>query len=233
MSRRHRKRKPRPTCLRLQSVSPSGARGPVGLNLSAKLPIEPALAVGVSSRFVKPRRSYLVLPSVAIMRFVLLVRSAVVRGAALSVASLSGLAAGWGCFAGCSGSTGRTGSTASATFTAIYAQILSVQCEPCHSTGSDARETGLLMDTRALAYTNLVGDGGGAPAGSGSSCSGYGLRVDPGHAQTSLLIQKLTENAATTPPLQCGSPMPLDETPLSSSDIDEIEGWINEGAPNN
>jgi hypothetical protein len=168
------------------------------------------------------------------MRFALVGRSVVViGGVAASVASSSALVAGLGGFWGCSGSTGGSGSAASVTFTAIYADILSTQCEACHSTGSDARQTGLLMDTQMLAYANLVGDGGGAPAGSGSSCSGYGLRVDPGHAQMSLLIEKLTENSTTTPPLPCGSQMPLDMTPLSPSEINEIEEWINEGAPNN
>jgi hypothetical protein len=168
------------------------------------------------------------------MRFSLWACSVGVVGSAAGVViTSSALLAGLGGFCGCSGSTGGSGSAASVTFSAIYAQILSIQCEPCHSTGSDARATGLLMDTQALAFANLVGDGGGAPAGSGSSCSGYGLRVDPGNAQMSLLIEKLTQNAATTPPLVCGSQMPLGVTPLPSSEINEIEEWINEGAPNN
>jgi hypothetical protein len=50
------------------------------------------------------------------------------------------------------------------------------------------------------------------------------LRVNPGNADNSYLIQKLEGTAAT------GSQMPLGGNPLSQASIDAIRAWINAGA---
>jgi uncharacterized protein (TIGR03118 family) len=54
------------------------------------------------------------------------------------------------------------------------------------------------------------------------------LRVKPGDATNSYLIQKLEGAAGIT-----GSRMPLGGTPLDQATIDQIKSWIASGAPNN
>jgi hypothetical protein len=50
------------------------------------------------------------------------------------------------------------------------------------------------------------------------------LRVNPGNANSSYLVQKLEGTAAS------GSQMPLGGNPLSQTTIDTIRDWINAGA---
>jgi 3D (Asp-Asp-Asp) domain-containing protein len=77
------------------------------------------------------------------------------------------------------------------------------------------------LSSQATAFTNLVG-----VAATGTSCNGMGTRVVASDADMSLLYTKVT-----TP--TCGSKMPLGETPLTSTQADDIKGWINAGAMNN
>jgi hypothetical protein len=110
---------------------------------------------------------------------------------------------------------------ATATFTAVYADVLGPTCSACHQPGG----IGSFQDlsSRVVAYRALVG-----VEASGPSCgSSDEIRVVPGDASGSLLFQKISQ---TTPP--CGVRMPLGGAPLSSALVTLVEDWINAGAQN-
>jgi hypothetical protein len=109
------------------------------------------------------------------------------------------------------------------TFTQVYASIIQGNCLPCHATGNGNNMGMLDMSSQSAAYTNLVG-----VMAAGSQCGNSGeMRVVAGSSATSLLVQILSAN----PP--CGSQMPVNATPLASSDIATIAAWIDLGALNN
>ncbi len=54
------------------------------------------------------------------------------------------------------------------------------------------------------------------------------LRVDPGHPESSYLVNKLTGVD-----ICAGTQMPARGTSLSSAQLDLIRGWICQGAANN
>jgi hypothetical protein len=108
---------------------------------------------------------------------------------------------------------------AAPTFREVYALIAN-NCSPCHTSEADGD---LDMSTRVIAYGNLVDQDA-----EGSACRGSGrVRVVPGDAQESLLVQKLEGTQ------DCGSRMPRNRTPLPAASIDLIKGWIEAGASNN
>jgi hypothetical protein len=120
-----------------------------------------------------------------------------------------------------SSAPGGDAAQATATFTAVYADVLGPTCSACHQPGG----IGSFQDfsSRVVAYRALVG-----VAASGPSCgSSDEIRVVPGNASGSLLFQKISQ---TTPP--CGVRMPLGGPPLSSALVTLVEDWINAGAQN-
>ncbi len=118
----------------------------------------------------------------------------------------------------------------SSSFDAVYTIFAQSCADDCHhaSTPSSPASGNLALTPKADAYNNLVhvpasGQAcGGADAGAGTSF----MRVVPGDAAHSLLVQKLTD---AHPP--CGVQMPKDDAPLSAQDLQTIKDWINNGAP--
>ena len=111
------------------------------------------------------------------------------------------------------GAAGDAGGAApKVTFTEVYGKVLT-SCTSCHA-GFIGQIDGLDMSTQATAYKNLVGV-------SASRCSG--TLVVPKDAATSVLYQKVT-----SPP--CGSLMPQNAPPLTSTQVDLLKNWIDEGA---
>jgi hypothetical protein len=132
--------------------------------------------------------------------------------------------------------------------TSVYGPIISARCTFCHGLTADGGpgvgiQFGHLdMSTEANAYANLVGDGGGVPAG-GSACKTLGqsglLRVSPGSPASSLIYNKVVSNdgdggsvvlADGGLEVFCGHPMPEFEPSIPSSDIATIHDWIAQGA---
>jgi hypothetical protein len=98
-------------------------------------------------------------------------------------------------------------------FNSIQANVFDQYCEHCHS-GANA-PVGLRLDA-ANSYASLVG----VPSGERSSV----LRVAPGNANNSYIIQKLEGTAGV------GERMPAGLPPLPQSDINIIRQWIGDGA---
>ena len=98
--------------------------------------------------------------------------------------------------------------------------ILSASCaiNGCH-TGA-APQQGMNLST-GMTYANTVNV-------AAAECSGGRLRVKPGDAANSYIVQKLTNVD-----LCSGTQMPKTGGPLSSADIQTLSSWICEGAPNN
>jgi hypothetical protein len=107
----------------------------------------------------------------------------------------------------------------SATFTEVYS-IIMMKCGGgdfgCHVTGSSG---GLNMNSKMMAFTNLVGV-------DSEECAGE-KRVIAGDADNSLIIQALEGTA------DCIDQMPRDRDPLSEAEIATIREWIDDGAMNN
>lgn len=102
------------------------------------------------------------------------------------------------------------------TFRQVYT-IIAADCSPCHTAENDGD---LDMSSRQLAFENLVNEGA-----SGSACAGGGrVRVVPGDAEESLLVQKLEGTQ------DCGGRMPRGRTALPTASIDVIKEWIEAGA---
>jgi hypothetical protein len=111
------------------------------------------------------------------------------------------------------------------TFSNLYATIFPANgCTTHHAGGNEYG--GLDMTTQAIAYTNLVGAKSATPSGESPACPGE--RVVPGSASMSLLYLKVSE---AKPP--CGLQMPLDQPPLTATELTLIMDWINDGAKNN
>jgi hypothetical protein len=98
-------------------------------------------------------------------------------------------------------------------FNSIQANIFDQVCEHCHS-GANA-PVGLRLDA-ANSYASLVGVSSVERPGT--------LRVAPGDANNSYVIQKLEGTAGV------GERMPAGLPPLPQSDIDVVRQWIGEGA---
>ena len=110
------------------------------------------------------------------------------------------------------GSGGSVGPLAP-NFDSIQSNVFDQLCVHCHS-GANA-PAGLRLDA-ANSYLNLVG----VPAREQPSL----MRVAPGDANNSYLIQKLEGTAAV------GGRMPAGLPPLPQTDIDIIRQWIGGGA---
>jgi hypothetical protein len=110
------------------------------------------------------------------------------------------------------GSGGSVGSLAP-NFDSIQSNVFDQLCVHCHS-GANA-PAGLRLDA-ANSYLNLVA----VPAREQPSL----MRVAPGDANNSYLIQKLEGTASV------GGRMPAGLPPLPQSDIDIIRQWIGDGA---
>lgn len=108
-----------------------------------------------------------------------------------------------------------------ATLSSIQANIFTPKCATpaCHVPGG----TGPMSLQTGTSYTTLVG-----PGGTGVASPAYAprLRVSPGNANNSVLYLKVA--GATL-----GSRMPLNQQPLSATEISAIQTWINNGAQNN
>jgi hypothetical protein len=108
------------------------------------------------------------------------------------------------------------------TFATIQKKIFNASCATptCH--GAAAVSGGLNLATGA-SYGSLVG----VLAANPSAQAGGVLRVAPGNADASFLLQKLLGNI---PPAE-GVKMPLVGRPLSPAELDLIRRWITAGAP--
>jgi hypothetical protein len=108
---------------------------------------------------------------------------------------------------------------------AVYSQVITPRCLPCHSAATELGVTlgRLDMSTQATAFTNLVN-----AAAAGPACTAGGVRVVPGSPATSLLYLKVSPDE----PVPCGAKMPLGGT-ITAAEADQIEAWILGGAPNN
>ncbi|WP_144394188.1 hypothetical protein [Pleionea sediminis] len=98
--------------------------------------------------------------------------------------------------------------------TSIQETIFTPICSQCHF-GSRAPR-GLRLDSEALAYDNLVNI-----VAEGNSSF---LRVEPENADDSFLMMKILGDPIA------GQRMPLGLSPLTSSEINLIRQWINQGA---
>ena len=106
-------------------------------------------------------------------------------------------------------------------FALIQTTIFSTTCVDafCHDT---LTKSGGLVLVEGQSYANLVGV---APQNAAALAAGL-LRVDAGHPDNSFILVKLD-----TPMQIFGSRMPLLKPPLSSTQIQLINDWIAEGAP--
>lgn len=98
----------------------------------------------------------------------------------------------------------------------IFPIFTSASCTAsgCHGSG----QGGLTMTSSSVAYGNLVNVA--------SPTSGE-IRVIPGNSGDSYLVKKLEGTAAF------GVRMPFGGAPLSSTDLQNIKNWIDQGAKNN
>jgi hypothetical protein len=115
----------------------------------------------------------------------------------------------------------------SATFSAIYAEI--IVAKGC--TGSPLCHAGpgggLTLSQQAFAYTALVDVPAKGVTLTPPHCRDSGLkRVVPGAPEQSLLLLKVEGS----PP--CGQAMPPNPPLLDAADIQRIRDWIMAGAPN-
>jgi outer membrane protein assembly factor BamB len=120
------------------------------------------------------------------------------------------------------GSTAKP-ETGSASFSAIYSELLSKRCAGpvCHSGNSTGGSLNVMGTDASAAHAALIG----RPA-SGSECSSSGLPlVTAGQPDKSLLYLKV----AGMPP--CGSRMPPTGA-LPQADVDRLRTWIANGAAN-
>jgi hypothetical protein len=121
------------------------------------------------------------------------------------------------------GSPENHGDEPEESFSALYDDVFVPHgCPGCHDAHAPG---GLDMTSAARAYEQLVD----VPA-HGSKCAPEGLvRVLPGDADQSLLVQKLQGHDAEQKPV-CGKPMPQ-TTSLPAAEITRVRAWIDQGAP--
>lgn len=124
---------------------------------------------------------------------------------------------------GCGGDSPTTPTptpTTTASFATIQSTILTPACESCHTDAGRTPAGGLILKPGS-AYPNLVSQNSSAKAGA--------VRVIPGNASGSYLVQKL-EGAADI----VGLRMPRGGQPfLTDAQVALIRQWITEGARNN
>lgn len=115
--------------------------------------------------------------------------------------------------------TGGGDPTPGVSFAGAVQPIFNSNCASsgCHSSGS---ATGGLVLTEGQAFANIVN----VPSVEQSSL----MRVQPGDAEASYLVRKIRGDAGIS-----GGRMPLNRAPLTSSEIQTIIDWVNQGAANN
>ena len=116
----------------------------------------------------------------------------------------------------CGGSGGNEPNiTVEATSTSIQANIFNLSCalSGCHAGPSPEESLSL---EEGVSFTNLINVISAQDASF--------LRVNPGDADNSYLIQKLEGTAST------GARMPLNRSALPQQNIDAVRTWINNGA---
>lgn len=97
----------------------------------------------------------------------------------------------------------------------LQRDIFTPNCAGCH-TGANAPGNGLRLDSVSNTFNTTVNIR--------SNVSGIS-RVSPNDANNSYLVQKIEGGATIS-----GARMPLNNAPLSRSDIDNIRRWIDNGA---
>jgi hypothetical protein len=149
------------------------------------------------------------------------------RALVVTLACLSVLA----CSSNPGPTAGPSDSGPAATFTEVYATVMSSGSPSCtdHHSGGTSAAGNLDMSSQKLAYTNLVGvPASGPECGPGAIDGGaVQIRVVAGNAAASLLYQKLVG----AQPL-CGSAMPALGDSVSASQLALVKSWIDDGAPN-
>jgi len=115
------------------------------------------------------------------------------------------------------------------TWSAVYRDVLQAPgCSSGPACHSSALAGQLKLSTQAEAYAALVSVKAMGASSSGVSCSATDrLRVAPGDADASLLVQKLTAAAPV-----CGQHMPPGGM-LRPEQIEQLRMWIADGAKNN
>jgi hypothetical protein len=130
-----------------------------------------------------------------------------------------------------------------ASFGSIYGLMLSTgSCgstnKGCHFENVEASifpasNLAYWTDDASAVYTELLGDGGGAPSFNADHPNVSVLRVDPGHADASMLYIKLTLVDASNDPMY-GAGMPLTAPgSVCPEAVSAVADWINAGAPQN
>jgi hypothetical protein len=115
------------------------------------------------------------------------------------------------------GTGGGSGSTA-VTFSTLQTQIFTARCSGCHGGGSPS--AGMNLEA-GNAYENLVNKASSEKSGA--------IRVIPGDAENSYLVQKLRGDAGIV-----GLRMPRNGPPyLTDDQINLVKQWIQDGAKNN
>jgi len=116
-------------------------------------------------------------------------------------------------------STQTTSSSSSLSFSKDIQPIFDANCVICHQGSSGP--AGLSLQSNA-SYSNLV---------NAKSTESQLTRVNPGNPDKSYLLNKLlgTQNQVGG----TGAQMPFGASPLSQSQINLIQQWIQQGAPNN
>lgn len=114
-------------------------------------------------------------------------------------------------------STGGGGGSTAVTFSTLQTQIFSQRCVGCHGGGSPS--AGMNLEA-GNAYESLVNKASSEKAGA--------IRVVPGNAEASYLVQKLRGDPGIV-----GLRMPRNGPPyLSDDQISLVIQWINAGAKN-
>lgn len=114
--------------------------------------------------------------------------------------------------------TPGSGNAPSISFAKDILPIFDVQCVTCHQGPGRA---GLVLQP-AVAYKNLVGV---------ASTESQLQRVAPGSPDKSYLLNKLKGTQSQVG--GAGQQMPFGGLPLPQAQIDSIQQWIAQGAPNN
>lgn len=101
----------------------------------------------------------------------------------------------------------------------IYPQQTKAQCNFCHGLPANEKSNGNLSmgNDKEAAYHALIDS-----ASTSAKCSGR-KHIVPGHPEESLFYLKVT-----APP--CGDQMPLGGSPLTSTQVEMIRTWIENGA---
>jgi mono/diheme cytochrome c family protein len=136
-----------------------------------------------------------------------------------SILTLSALMAGSACSSGSKTTTPSTTSSTGVSYSKDVQSIFNSNCVVCHA---GAGQAGLTLEP-GVSYGKLVG----VP----STESASELRVKAGAPDQSYIIAKLQGTQVQAG--GSGAQMPLNATPLSSSQISLIQQWITAGALNN